>query len=233
MKAIPTDERQRLGALLEHASQEEVMAMIPQFEEAEICNIAAAPAASEGSPLRLLVFNMERGVHIDEIVDFLTACPGVQPFDVILANELDDGCVRSGGKDTTKELARRLGLNYVYGLEFIELVNREDPKGFHGNAIFSRYPLTRARVVRMPEQNNWYFDRQRRIGGRLAILAEVDVNGRRVGMVTVHLENRTDGPGRFAQLHCVLEAAEEFFPAGMPVAIRLYLLIRWPFSLMA
>ena len=71
----------------------------------------------------------------------------------------------------------------------------------------------------MPEQNNWYFDRQRRIGGRLAILAEVDVNGRRVGMVTVHLENRTDGPGRFAQLHCVLEAAEEFFPAGMPVAI--------------
>lgn len=219
MKAIPTDERQRLGALLEHASQEEVMAMIPQFEEAEICNIAAAPAASEGSPLRLLVFNMERGVHIDEIVDFLTACPGVQPFDVILANELDDGCVRSGGKDTTKELARRLGLNYVYGLEFIELVNREDPKGFHGNAIFSRYPLTRARVVRMPEQNNWYFDRQRRIGGRLAILAEVDVNGRRVGMVTVHLENRTDGPGRFAQLHCVLEAAEEFFPAGMPVAI--------------
>ena len=45
MKAIPTDERQRLGALLEHASQEEVMAMIPQFEEADICNIAAAPAA--------------------------------------------------------------------------------------------------------------------------------------------------------------------------------------------
>lgn len=27
MKAIPTDERQRLGALLEHASQEEVMAI--------------------------------------------------------------------------------------------------------------------------------------------------------------------------------------------------------------
>ena len=29
-------------------------------------------------------------------------------------------------------------------------------------------------MIRLPEQYNWYFDRQRRIGGRLAILAELD-----------------------------------------------------------
>ena len=217
MTGLPNDERQRLGALLDHSQQTEVMARIPQFEQAEIHNIVPAPAETPDS-LGLLVFNMERGVHLDELGDFLETCPESRPFDVILANELDDGCVRSGQKDTTKELAERLGMNYVFGLEFIELVNGEDAKGFHGNAIFSRWPIRRAQIVRLPEQYNWYFDRQRRIGGRLAILAELDVNGKSVGVGTIHLENRTDGPGRQAQLKAILDAANEMF-AGMPVAL--------------
>ena len=217
MNGLSNEERQRLGALLDHTSQAEVMARIPQFSQAEIHNIAPSPAESPDS-LGLLVFNMERGVHLAELGDFLETCPEAMPYDVILANELDDGCVRSGQKDTTKELAERLGMNYVFGLEFIELVNGQDAKGFHGNAIFSRWPITRAKVLRLPEQYNWYFDRQRRIGGRLAILAELDVAGTPVGVATIHLENRTHGPGRQAQLDTVLAAAEEMFP-GMPVIL--------------
>lgn len=38
------------------------------------------------------MFNMERGVNLPEIQEFLRDCPDIQPFDVILANELDDGC---------------------------------------------------------------------------------------------------------------------------------------------
>ena len=217
MNGLPNEDRQRLGALLDRAPQTEVMAMIPQFSQAEIHNIAPVPAETPDS-LGVLVFNMERGVHLAELGDFLETCPETKPYDVILANELDDGCVRSGQKDTTKELAERLGMNYVFGLEFIELVNGEDAKGFHGNAIFSRWPIKRAKIVRLPEQYNWYFDRQRRIGGRLAILAELDVNGRSVGVGTIHLENRTHGPGRQEQLETILNAAEGMF-AGMPVAL--------------
>lgn len=217
MKGLSNEERQRLGALLDRTSQAEVMAKIEQFSQVEVHNLAVPPAQA---PLALgaLVFNMERGVCLAELGDFLETCPAVQPFDVILANELDDGCVRSGGKDTTLELARRLGMNAAFGLEFIELVNGEDPKGFHGNAIFSRWPIKRARVLRLPEQYNWYFDRQRRIGGRLAILAELDVAGTPVGVATIHLENRTDGPGRQIQLEAVLAEAEKMFP-GMPVIL--------------
>lgn len=217
MKAIPNEERQRLGALLDRTSQEEVMAKIPQFSQVEIHELAPAPAQAPEA-LGVLVFNMERGVHLDELGDFLEDCPAVRPLDVILANELDDGCVRSGGKNTTLELAKRLGMNAAFGLEFIELVNGEDPKGFHGNAIFSRWPIRRAKAVRLPEQYNWYFDRQRRIGGRLAILAELDVAGISVGVGTIHLENRTDGPGRQAQLETVLKEAENMFP-HMPVIL--------------
>ena len=217
MRGLPNEERQRLGALLEHASQEEVMARIPQFSQAEVHNLA--PVSPQARlDLGVLVFNMERGVCLEELGDFLEFCPAVRPFDVILANELDDGCVRSGGKNTTLELAERLGMNAVFGLEFIELVNGEDPKGFHGNAIFSRWPVKRAKVVRLPEQYNWYFDRQRRIGGRLAILAELDAAGKSIGVGTIHLENRTHGPGRRAQLEAVLREAEAMFP-GMPVVL--------------
>ena len=164
MTGLPNEERRRLGALLDHTSQEEVMAKIPQFSQAEVHSLVPPPAPAPEA-LGALVFNMERGVCLEELGDFLESCPAVQPFDVILANELDDGCVRSGGKDTTLELAKRLGMNAVFGLEFIELVNGADPKGFHGNAIFSRWPIKRAKAVRLPEQYNWYFDRQRRIGG--------------------------------------------------------------------
>lgn len=217
MIGIPNDERQRLGAQLDYTAQAVMMAQISQFSESEIHNTVEPPVETSQN-IGIMVFNMERGVHLAELGDFLETCPEVHPYDVILANELDDGCVRSGGKDTTKELAERLGMNYVYGLEFIELVNGEDPKGFHGNAIFSRWPILNAKIVRLPEQYNWYFDRQRRIGGRLAILAELDVNGKHIGVGTIHLENRTDGPGRQAQLEVILKEAEEMFK-GMPIVL--------------
>ena len=217
MRGLPNTERRRLGALLEHTSQAEVMAQIPQFSQADIRNIAGAPAVRPES-MGVLAFNMERGVQLNELGDFLLDCPAVRPYDVILANEMDDGCVRSGCRDTAAEMAERLGMNYVFGLEFIELVNEADPKGHHGNAIFSRWPIKRARVVRLPEKYNWYFDRQKRIGGRLAILAELDVAGIPLGVGTIHLENRTDGPGRQEQLETVLSAAEEMFP-GIPVVL--------------
>ena len=217
MRGIPNPERQRLGALLEQETQETVMAKIPQFAEAETENWAPAPAAVP-EQLGILVFNMERGVHLEELGDFLQDCPDIRPLDVVLANELDDGGVRSGGRNTARELAERFGWNYAYGLEFIELVNGADPKGFHGNAVFSRWPIRRAWTVRLPEQYNWYFDRQRRIGGRCAVLAELDIGGRPLGVASIHLENRTHGEGRRLQMETVLQAAERLLP-GIPVVL--------------
>lgn len=217
MQGIPNEERQRLGALLDQESQETVMAKIPQFAETEIRNGAPMPAEVPAE-LGILVFNMERGVHLAELGDFLRDCPDIHPLDVVLANEMDDGCVRSGGRNTARELAERFGWNYAYGLEFIELVNGEDPKGFHGNAVFSRWPIRRAWTVRLPEQYNWYFDRQRRIGGRCAVLAELDIGGRPLGVASIHLENRTHGEGRRIQMETVLRAADRLLP-GIPVVL--------------
>ena len=217
MRKIPLEERKALGAMLERQSQAEVMDRIPQFWEAETGCFTAPPETVPES-LGVLMFNMERGVHLAEIQDFLGECPDIRHFDLILANELDDGCARSGNKNTARELAKASGLSYAWGLEFIELVNDENEKGFHGNAVFSRWPIRRAGVIRLPEQYNWYFDRQRRIGGRLAVFAELDVGGRPLGAVSVHLENRTHGEGRRAQMETILKAVEQELP-GMPVIL--------------
>ena len=217
MQGIPLEERKRLGALLDTRPQTEVMAMISQFSQAETDNFVAPPAQVPKA-LGVLMFNMERGVNLPEIQEFLRDCPDIQPFDVILANELDDGCARSGNKNTARELAQAFGLNYAWGLEFIELVNDENAKGFHGNAVFSRWPIRRAGVIRLPEQYNWYFDRQKRIGGRLAVYAELDVGGQPVGAVSIHLENRTHGEGRQAQMAAILEAVRRELP-DMPLIL--------------
>ena len=193
------------------------MARIPQFHTAETDNFVEPPKTVPEA-LGVLMFNMERGVNLEEIREFLRDCPDIQPFDLILANELDDGCARSGNKNTARELAKAFGLNYAWGLEFIELVNDENEKGFHGNAVFSRWPIRRAGVIRLPEEYNWYFDRQRRIGGRLAVFAELDVGGKPLGAVSIHLENRTHGEGRLHQMQTILEAVRRELP-DMPLIL--------------
>ena len=85
MQGIPLNERKRLGALLDDRPQTEVMAMIPQFSQAETDNFVAPPAKIPEA-LGVLMFNMERGVNLPEIQEFLRDCPDIQPFDVILAN---------------------------------------------------------------------------------------------------------------------------------------------------
>ena len=217
MEGIQLEERKALGALLDTQSQESVMARIPQFHTAETDNFVEPPKTVPEA-LGVLMFNMERGVNLEEIREFLRDCPDIQPFDLILANELDDGCARSGNKNTARELAKAFGLNYAWGLEFIELVNDENEKGFHGNAVFSRWPIRRAGVIRLPEEYNWYLDRQRRIGGRLAVFAELDVGGKPLGAVSIHLENRTHGEGRLHQMQTILEAVRRELP-DMPLIL--------------
>ena len=51
MKGIPNTGRQRLGALLDHETQETVMAMVPQFSETEIGAPVPAPAEVPEEPL--------------------------------------------------------------------------------------------------------------------------------------------------------------------------------------
>ncbi|MBQ5991605.1 MAG: endonuclease/exonuclease/phosphatase family protein [Clostridia bacterium] len=217
MKAIPYSERIRLGERVPEEGQFAVMRDIPPFSAPDVCNLSV-PAGPAPETLRAAVFNVEHGYRSREIVSFLKDCLALQNADVLFANETDDGTERSGNIDVSREIAERLGYNYAYALEFIELVNPNDRKGYEGNTLFSKWPIVRAEALHLPEGYNWYFDSQKRIGARVALFCELDVAGRRIGVVCTHLENRTVPASRAAQMQAILEKADAMFK-GLPVLI--------------
>lgn len=108
--------------------------------------------------------------------------------DVVVLNEVDWGIPRSNYRSVARDLAAALGMNYAYGVEFVEvdpgavlsgaeLANeaqrasavKVDParyKGLHGSAILSRFPLENARVIPFRHQSyDWYADELRGMPG--------------------------------------------------------------------
>ena len=218
MEAMSYETRIALGNQVPDLGQFRVIEKIPQYQTCEVHNLVPAPETVPET-LKHVVFNIERGVTLHETIDFLKMCPDLRDMDIIYANELDDGAERSGNQNVAMEIAKAIGMNYAYGLEFIELVNPHDKKGFHGNALFSRWPIRWAKAVHLPEQYNWYFDRQKRIGARVGIVCSLAVGGREVGAVVVHLENRTDSEGRAAQMDAIYQEIQRSFAPDVPVMI--------------
>ena len=73
MTGLPNEERQRLGALLEQASQESVMARIPQFSQAELSGLVPPPQETPEA-LGVLVFLLGGYVLLSPWLD-LSAIP--------------------------------------------------------------------------------------------------------------------------------------------------------------
>ena len=217
MEAIPYTLRVRLSDDVPHDGQLCVMRRIPQFDGPELCRLPLVPRPAPKT-VRAAVFNVEHGYRIREIADFLEACPELADADILFGNEFDDGTERSGNINASRALAERLGFQYAYALEFIELVNPADTKGYEGNTLFSRWPIVWAESLYLPEGYNWYFDEQKRIGERVAVFCELDVAGTHIGAVSVHLENRTSPEARAKQTEAILQHADRMF-GDLPVLI--------------
>lgn len=168
--------------------------------------------------LRVAAWNIERCKRVEDSVDLLRRIGA----DVVLATELDIGMARSSQRNTVRDLADGLGFGYAFGTEFVEL-GTGDPfetslfadvpntHGLHGNAILSRYPLKAPRVIRLEESGLWYIgapkaDGQRRVGGRMAVAAEVETAFGSLTCVAVHYESEADAGGRNLQTRTLLQS---------------------------
>jgi endonuclease/exonuclease/phosphatase family metal-dependent hydrolase len=178
---------------------------------------------STGSTLRVVDWNIDKGVHLEKIIEALRT----QEPDVVLLQEVDLDAKRSGGIDVAAVIAKRLGMNYVFAPEFEELgqtVNPDHP-ALHGQAILSRVPFRNTHVMRFEKQSHFWAPRsylpkwafmQRRLGGRIALVAEFEVSGKRVVLYDLHLESRGFGATRTAQLEQVLKDARHY-PEGTTI----------------
>jgi len=173
-------------------------------------------------PLKIVAYNIERGRHLDEQLGLFTEDPDLKRPDILLVSEADRGCSRSGNRNVIREYARELGMNYVYGVEFVELPRSSKNPDLnieaaceHGNGIISRYPIGNVRVIRYAKNKSWYDSpTQPRLGGRIAVVADVLIGGRILHLYSVHFESGLgDDPYRKAQAQeLVADAADKPFP---------------------
>mmetsp|Transcript_996 Transcript_996/g.3057 ORF Transcript_996/g.3057 Transcript_996/m.3057 type:complete len:237 (-) Transcript_996:194-904(-) len=114
---------------------------------------------------------------------------------------------RTDNKDVAKELAKKLGKNYVQAIEFVELTNglpdeiqatagRTNSKGYHCNAILSDFPLSHPHILRLPDEHIWFqpptnSKTEVRLGSRMALFAKANVGslpGEHVRLIVTHLD---------------------------------------------
>jgi endonuclease/exonuclease/phosphatase family metal-dependent hydrolase len=179
------------------------------------------------SPATITFWNVERGRHPDEQAALLRA----QNASAHLLCELDLGMARTGQRHTTRDLAERLDCSYAFGVEFLELDlgdrrEQADHKGalndagLHGAAILSPHPLGRPALARILRDGAWFDGErgERRIGGRIAMLATLRVGEQPVTLTSVHLESHGDPEARAKETTVLLDAIDAYAP-DQPVLI--------------
>jgi endonuclease/exonuclease/phosphatase family metal-dependent hydrolase len=165
------------------------------------------------SSVRVVDWNIDRGLKLSEIIDFLADSNA----DILLLQEVDINAHRTHRLNIAQEIARKLHLNYVFGREFVELTqgSKASP-AYHGQATLSRWKISNSRIIRFQRQSDFWKPRwfkpklqtfQERLGGRIALVSEIDLQSLPIVTYNLHLESRSDDELRMAQLNEVLEHA--------------------------
>jgi|FLYL01.1.fsa_nt_gi endonuclease/exonuclease/phosphatase family metal-dependent hydrolase len=198
------------------------------------CRLETGSFAPRDGPvpaeLVVVAYNVERGLHAGAQVEQLASGGDVPAPDVLLLTEVDRGCSRTGYRNVAREYAQRLGMDYVFGVEFVELPRclgrgrRIAAPCEHGNAVLSRYPLADPRLIRFAHNRSWHSWPQRllrlgepRLGGRMALAADVRLGAGTLTVYCTHLESgRTNERLRGAQAR---ELAEDGLRRPGPVIV--------------
>ncbi len=129
--------------------------------------------------IRVVDWNIDRGEKLPAIVEFLSS----QNPDLLVLQEVDMNTRRARRLNVADEVARALGMNYVFGREFQELAEgSHGSPAYTGQATLSRWPLYSPRLIRFERQSGFWHPRwwvpnaplfQERLGGRIALVTAV------------------------------------------------------------
>jgi endonuclease/exonuclease/phosphatase family metal-dependent hydrolase len=174
-----------------------------------------APPAPAEPYYRAVAWNIERGMRFEEIIHFLKNHPVLSTADILLITEADLGMARSGNRNVAREIAEKLKMNYFFAPSYLNLAKGcgiehefegENEIGIHGNAILSRYPIHKPRIVPLPNTHDKMKGREKRIGNQRALVATIDLAGEPLRVGCVHLDVRSTQKHRRLQLQKVVEA---------------------------
>jgi endonuclease/exonuclease/phosphatase family metal-dependent hydrolase len=177
-----------------------------------------------GRNLKLLNWNIERGLQFSGIAKVIES----EKPDICILQEADLNARRTGHRNVSEELARMFQINYVFGVEFQELgQGSEGAPAYHGQAVLSALPIRSSYILRFINQSDfwqprWYLPNwgtlQRRLGGRMALVSEIEAGGTTLVVYNVHFESRGHESLRLLQLEEVLADSNRHWP-GIPLIL--------------
>lgn len=186
------------------------------LESVETGSFARHPAP-EKEKYRILAWNIERGTQLAGQLEEFRSHPYLRDADLLLLTEVDVGMARSGNVHVVRELARELEMHYIFVPCYLSLVKGSGVErhvegsneiGLHGNAILSRYPLSRPRLLRLRNGIDKMAGREKRLGSQAVAIADVEFPGRRFTAASVHLDAQSTQRHRRDQMRDILDAIE-------------------------
>jgi endonuclease/exonuclease/phosphatase family metal-dependent hydrolase len=221
-----------------------------------------------GKVVRVVEWNIERGLEYDAIRYALGDSrafaklidPSIYPrgsadrklvmqqaallkqADVIVLNEVDWGMKRTAYRHVAADLAAALGMNYAYGVEFVEVdpialgiekfeelpaedaakitkeisVNTSRYHGLHGSAILSRFKLENVRLQPFAHQpHDWYKE-------ELEGVKPLEAGKRKAGEI-VFQEKVQREIRRGGRMMLTAEIADERLPGGRMIVVATHL----------
>jgi len=173
----------------------------------------------------ILDWNIDRGKNLSDIEGQMRQ---LEPA-LCIFQEVDLDARRSGDIDVAKKLAEEFQMNFVFAPEFQELSQgTPESPAYHGQALLTKLPIRSSRMLRFVHQSGFWKPRkmlnssnplwQRREGGRIALITELDNGGKPLVVYNLHLESRGNDHLRLLQLEEVLADAQKY-PADTSVII--------------
>jgi endonuclease/exonuclease/phosphatase family metal-dependent hydrolase len=167
----------------------------------------------------ILDWNIDRGKNLADIEGQMRQ---LDPA-LCIFQEVDLDARRSGEIDVAKKLAQEFHMNFVFAPEFQELSQgTAECPAYHGQALLTKLPIRSSRMLRFVHQSGFWKPRpllkssmplwQRREGGRVALITELDNGAKPLVVYNLHLESRGKDQLRLAQLDEVLDDAKRYPP---------------------
>jgi endonuclease/exonuclease/phosphatase family metal-dependent hydrolase len=206
--------------------QPEIERVLTSVEQETFAPPVPAKSA-RNSFIRATAWNIERGMRLDSILRVFEEHPVISHSDILLLTELDYGMARTDNRFVAREIAEKLKLNYVFSPCYINLnkgsglevhTTGENTQALHGNAVFSRYPLTNAHLLALPNGKDKMRDNEKRLGSQTAAIADVLHPAGIVRLVSLHLDAHSTQRHRHRQMKLVLKHLETLRPQ-IPVLI--------------
>jgi endonuclease/exonuclease/phosphatase family metal-dependent hydrolase len=148
------------------------LALLPSWKA-----LAAQPADTGTTSVRLMDYNLHDAVNTDGHVDPEALAQVIEQSeaDIVGLQEISRGWLVWGGMDMLTWLSQRLDMPYVWGPTADEQ---------WGNAILSRYPITKVEFYDLPPEDVLLL--------RGFIWAEIDIDGTILTVIDTHYSERDD-----------------------------------------